>query len=77
MASWEKCPLEGMDNKQSREDLKKMEDTGGEAVWDRRSVGGGRGTWDGVRTEAGGWLDQSHVCVQPPLFAASWMSMKH
>lgn len=36
----------------------------------------GGGTLDGVRTEAGGWFDPSHVCVQPRLFAASWMSMK-
>lgn len=52
-----------------------MEDTGGETVRDRRSGGGG-GTQDGVRTKACGWFDLSHVCVQPRLLTASWMSMK-
>ncbi|KAM8874644.1 phosphatidylinositol 3-kinase regulatory subunit gamma-like isoform 3-T4 [Spinachia spinachia] len=41
--------------------------------WEER---GGRGTLDGVRTEAGGWFDLSHVCVLPCLFDPSWMSMK-
>lgn len=55
-----------------------MEDTGGEAVRDRRSRGGGGGggTSDGVRTKACGWFDLSHVCNQPHLFAASWMWME-
>lgn len=49
---------------------------GGKAVLERKEEWGGGGTWDGVRTEACGWFDLSHVCVQPRLFTASWMSMK-
>lgn len=45
----------------------------------RYGIGDAGGGWryrDGVRTEACGWFELRHVCVQPLLFAASWMSIK-
>lgn len=70
MASWENVPLKRGRTAKCKESLK----DGGHGG--RGSTGLGGGATDGVRTEACGWFDLSHVCVQPRLFAASWMSMK-
>lgn len=43
---------------------------------DELRLEGDGGTENGVRTEDSGWFDLSHVCVQPRLFAASWIPMK-
>ncbi|KAK5869715.1 hypothetical protein PBY51_024413 [Eleginops maclovinus] len=65
------CHSEGTDNIQVEWIFKDGEhrrrDSTGWEEW------GGGGTLDGVRTEASGWFDLSHVCVHPLLFAASWM----